>query len=209
MLSETTLLPYFRLNYMKYLLFFTVTLLFSACTSYQVVRITPQSSVTIPTIEKSEYTKLNITNKSKKNLEAEIVTSEGQRTSSFGIAPRGNVEVSVKNNLDLNITNTSDQTIKLRYVSKKGTAPQKTAVEYVSFTLRNNSAKSIPLIIPTVMNPNLSPFSNSGVDLKIGQEILFKVKGKTYTLLTVDSSLADTTIDVASRLKERKKELGL
>jgi hypothetical protein len=39
---------------------------------------------------------------------------------------------------------------------------------YISFKLRNETAKSIPLIIPNVMNPNLSRFLNSSVDLKIG-----------------------------------------
>ena len=43
----------------------------------------------------------------------------------------------------------------------------------VPFTLRNNSLKSIPLKIPGVMNPNLSPMSNSGVDLAEGQKVYF------------------------------------
>jgi hypothetical protein len=82
--------------------------------------------------------------------------------------------------------------------------------EYVNFTLLNKSAKSIPLLIPNVMNPNLSPFSSSGVSLKIGQEILFRVNGKKYTLLVVDDSIEEgTEIEVDKLLKERKKELGL
>lgn len=77
----------------------------------------------------------------------------------------------------------------------------------VPFTLRNNSAKSIPLIIPGVMNPNLSPMSNSGVDLKVGQEILFKYKGKKTLLLTVTEDLRDTKLNVSKLISERKKEL--
>ena len=47
------------------------------------------------------------------------------------------------------------------------------------------------------MNPNLSPFSNSGVSLKIGQEILFREKGKKYVLLVVDNNIKqDDKIDV-------------
>ena len=81
---------------------------------------------------------------------------------------------------------------------------------YVSFTLRNNSAKSIPLIIPTVMNPNLSPFSNSGVSLKMGQEILFKNKGRKYVLLTVSDEIQQgDVLDVDKLLKAKKKELAL
>jgi len=59
------------------------------------------------------------------------------------------------------------------------------------------------------MNPNLSPISNSGVDLKVGQEILFKQKGKTYVLLTVDNSYANKKVDVAKILRLRKEELGI
>ena len=77
----------------------------------------------------------------------------------------------------------------------------------VTFTLRNESAKSIPLIIPGVMNPNLSPMSNSGVNLKVGQEIFFRHKGKKRLLLTVDESLEGKTLKVAKLIKEKKKEL--
>ncbi|MFT4969073.1 MAG: hypothetical protein ACI9O4_000818 [Chitinophagales bacterium] len=56
----------------------------------------------------------------------------------------------------------------------------------ISFTLRNTSNESTPLIIPSVMRRNLSPDSISGVSLKIGQEIQFRVKGKNYILLTVN-----------------------
>ncbi len=84
------------------------------------------------------------------------------------------------------------------------------AADYISFTLHNGSAKSISLIIPRVMNPNLSPYSNSGVELKIGQEILFRVKGKNYILLTVDNNIKNgDVIEVDELLKQRKAELGL
>jgi|GEM_PF-1187331 len=79
----------------------------------------------------------------------------------------------------------------------------------VSFTLRNNSMKSIPLKIPNVMNPNLSPMSNSGVTLVVGQKILFKANGKKQLLLVVTEDYEGTTLDVGKLIKERKKELGL
>lgn len=82
-----------------------------------------------------------------------------------------------------------------------------TTAESVSFTLRNNSLKSIPLIIPGVMNPNLSPKSNSGVSLKIGQEILFRYKGKKRVLLVVSSELEGKKLDVAKLIREKKKEI--
>lgn len=77
----------------------------------------------------------------------------------------------------------------------------------VSFTLRNTSAKSIPLLIPGVMNPNLSPISNSGVTLKVGQEILFRYKGKKRVLLVVGPELEGQTLKVPKLLSDRKKEI--
>lgn len=55
----------------------------------------------------------------------------------------------------------------------------------VTFTFRNNSDRSIPLQIPGVMNPNLSPRSNSGVTLTGGQEIFFTYRGKKTLLLRI------------------------
>jgi hypothetical protein len=78
------------------------------------------------------------------------------------------------------------------------------AQEKVTFTLHNTSAKSIPLIIPTVMNPNLSPFSKSGVTTRVGQEIFFRYQGKKRLLLKVSATNAKETINVPLLLKERK-----
>ena len=79
----------------------------------------------------------------------------------------------------------------------------------ISFTLRNNSMQSIPLRIPGVMNPNLSPMSNSGVSLEVGQEIYFFVKRKKYLLLTVTEEMEGQTIMVNEVIEDRKKELGI
>ncbi len=75
----------------------------------------------------------------------------------------------------------------------------------VNLTLRNSSFKKIPLIIPGVMKPNLSPLSNSGVDLKVGQKILFKYKGKRRLLLKVDRRMAGETLNVSKLMKEQKR----
>lgn len=193
---------------MKYSLLLCVVL--ASCSSYQIVSISPNSSQLVENTSKDPYSKIFLTNKSNQELEVGIVNNaDNEATSGFGINKKGNVEVTLSSEQNLKITNPSDKKIKVRYISQSTEAPQRTAVEYVSFTLRNNSANSIPLLIPTVMNPNLSPYGNSGVDLKVGQEILFKVNGKKYILFTVDSSYANKTIDVATVLKERKKELGL
>ena len=81
------------------------------------------------------------------------------------------------------------------------------AQNYVSFKLTNPTAKSIPLKIPNVMNPNLSPFSTSGVDLKIGQKIYFKYKGKRRLLLEVSKENDNASLNVPKLIRQRKKEI--
>lgn len=82
-----------------------------------------------------------------------------------------------------------------------------TAEDTVSFTLRNTTLKSIPLAIPGVMNPNLSPMSYSGVNLKVGQEIFFFDGASEELLLTVSKDLEGKKLNVAKLIKKRKKEL--
>jgi hypothetical protein len=72
--------------------------------------------------------------------------------------------------------------------------------QYVSFTLRNETLKSIPLIIPGVMNPNLSPHSNSGVRLKMGQEIKYRKGLSTRILLTVDETIKEGEVVLVGEL---------
>lgn len=77
----------------------------------------------------------------------------------------------------------------------------------VNFTQRNNSLKSIPLIITNCMNPNLSPKSYSEVDIPVGEKVYFKYKGKKPVLLTVAEDLKDKTLLVNELFAERIKEL--
>ncbi|GAB4415967.1 MAG: hypothetical protein OHK0039_24960 [Bacteroidia bacterium] len=79
----------------------------------------------------------------------------------------------------------------------------------VPFTLHNNTITSIPLVIPGVMNPNLSPLSDSGVDLEEGQKIYFIHKKKRYLLLVVTEDLRGQTLQVGELIAQRKRELGL
>ena len=78
----------------------------------------------------------------------------------------------------------------------------------VSFTLLNRSARSIPLYIPRVMNPNLSPFSSSGVTLRVGQEIQFRYRGRREVLLVVDRKLEGQKLVVNQLLSARRAELA-
>jgi len=156
---------------------------------------------------------LQLKNNTGKGIEVKVRNKQtGEFVRGFGLGPLGKVEVMVEQDNQLVLTNSSSKMGKVvvTVLDKNAKWPAKGTSASISFTLINKSAKSIPLIIPNVMNPNLSPFSTSGVDLKIGQELLFKNKGKRYVLLTVDETIkAGDKIDVNQLLKARKKELGL
>jgi hypothetical protein len=81
----------------------------------------------------------------------------------------------------------------------------------IGFTFHNGSLKSIPLVIPSVMNPNLNPLSNSGVELKIGQKVYFYPNGtseKRELLFTVDESFQQNQVlEIDQLIEKRKKEL--
>jgi hypothetical protein len=80
----------------------------------------------------------------------------------------------------------------------------------VKLTFRNGSLKSIPLVIPGVMNPNLSPMSKSGVELTYGQEVLFFQNGdrrKQTLLFVVGPQFKDGEIlDIDDLVREKMKE---
>ncbi len=77
----------------------------------------------------------------------------------------------------------------------------------VSFTLLNRTMKDIPLKIPGYMNPNLSPMSNSGVTVSVGQKVYFRFKGKKRLLFVADESLEGKKLIVNKLISERKKEI--
>ena len=156
----------------------------------------------------------NIKNKTAQGIDVSVRSkSTNEQLKGFGLNKNSRAKIGVEQNNKLVLNNNGAKDVGLRIkIVEKNMRPvqnqnQNTAV---SFTLRNNSANAIPLIIPTVMNPNLSPFSNSGVNLKIGQQIFFRAKGKKYLLLEVDNSIQNgDVVDVSALLKERKKALGL
>jgi hypothetical protein len=155
----------------------------------------------------------DLRNRSSEQVEIAVIHKEdGRQVSGFGLNKGGDAQVSVENGCQLIIANESPASVKISYVlNEKSAAPaEKESRESVSFTLANTSLNSIPLIIPNVMNPNLAPNSESGVDLAIGQEVFFKSGSKKYVLLVVDQSIENgAVIDAAELLKQRKAELGL
>lgn len=179
----------------------------------EVVEVPAQSTIEL---EYSDYemNKVTLKNKSEKGLDVKVLDkASGEQIRGFGLGDKGaKVHVLVEESSKLVLQNKSNQAVQLEVKSAQGEEMkvEKSEDTYITFTLQNKTAKSIPLIIPSVMNPNLSPFSKSGVYLKVGQKIIFKHKGRRHTLLVVDTDIQnDEVIDVAKLLKERKKELGL
>jgi hypothetical protein len=91
-------------------------------------------------------------------------------------------------------------------------APFLAFTQNIPMTFHNGSFSSIYLSIPGVMNPNLSPKSNSRVSLDAGQIVYFfpkGKKGKKEILFTVSPTWKkDTILQIDEIVKTRKKSLG-
>ena len=81
----------------------------------------------------------------------------------------------------------------------------------INLTFHNGSLQSISLEIPAVMNPNLNPLSNSGITLKLGQNVYFYPNGrskKRALLFTVDETFVQNQVlEIDELIDKRKKEL--
>ena len=147
---------------------------------------------------------VKIWNKSKFDLG---VSAREQKTDSlvkgFGLDPGSSAVLEVNKGLYLQFENRYLASLKVEYTLQKGVEGKKKSTKPLTpqraFYLENNTAQSIPLRIPGVMNPNLSPFSRSGVDLPNGQKIFLDLNGKRILLLTVTDSIPHgARIDVAN-----------
>jgi hypothetical protein len=81
----------------------------------------------------------------------------------------------------------------------------------IPMTFHNGSLKSIPLNIPGVMNPNLSPRSDSGIELEPGQKVLYfpnGKKGKKELLFEVNGTFKKDTILQIHEIIRQKKQLS-
>ena len=128
----------------------------------------------------------------------------------FGMSKNSKEKVLVEGDAILVLTNESNSSVELQYQTSEGyIAPAKDS-DGVKLTFHNGSLASIPLIIPGVMNPNLSPLSDSGVSLGYGQKVFFKEKGKQYLLFEIDETFKDgDQLEIQDLIKARKKELGI
>lgn len=154
---------------------------------------------------------VSVQNLSGKGIEVAVVdAATGQQVRGFGLGRRAQAKVYITEGQVLELTNSTakKRLAKVRFAPQPP-APVSDSQRSINFTLHNSSLRSIPLVIPGVMNPNLSPLSDSGVDLQVGQPIYFRHKGKEALLLKVDENIRDgERIDVAELIKKRKQELS-
>lgn len=152
-----------------------------------------------------------IKNQSFNAMEVKVLSKDLKQVRGFGLSAMGNAKVMVEKENQLVLVNNSDSDINVKFsIKEESPKVMELSGNNVSFTLENNTDASIPLWIPSVMNPNLSPKSKSGVELKYGQKIYFRDGLKKYVLLEVDEKIAkDSVINVAQLLANRKKDLDI
>lgn len=153
---------------------------------------------------------VNISSTSKTPIDVSVIDPKTKKqVQGFGLGSYGNAVVSVNPDHILRLKNNSlnDMNLSIEFVERKPYTYNPENAPEINFTLHNSSLKSIPLIIPNVMNPNLSPMSNSGVSLKVGQKIYFRDGAKKVLILTVDEYIKPgDKIDMAKLVKDLKKD---
>ena len=177
---------------------------FSNIQAQERLEIPAQDSI-VYMLPEGDYNSVSLHNKSDKELRVQIINLENSKeTGGFGLAAQGKVAVALNPKKGLRLLNPSADEVRVlcRAQKQTETTPAPPNLKQIDFTLVNSSAKSIPLIIPNVMNPNLSPFSKSGVRLAVGQKIYLKKGISRKLLFEVPDSLSNgTQLDVPALLK--------
>lgn len=196
---------------MRLLLFFALILLSPFCAAqkqYLSIPANQDVEVRVPAGTSSE---VFLHNPSQTILTVEVVRADNREfVRGFGLRKSSKEQVLVESNAILILGNDSDSPIEISYETSKSSQESKSISNSVQLTFHNGSLASIPLIIPGVMNPNLSPQSNSGVTLNSGQKVFFKEKGKQFLLFEVDQSFKNgDVLEIQELIKARKKQLGI
>lgn len=185
-------------------LFIGILTIVSQLSAKEKIDIPASKAVELTYDEFSNYD-VKISNKSGKQINVAVLDKDTRKqVSGFGLGPMGNAVLYVAEGNILKLKNTSskDISVSISFVDRKPKPQKEVYTKAINFTLHNSSLKSIPLVIPNVMNPNLSPISNSGVSLAIGQEIYYKKGLKKVLILTVDESIkTGDKIDIAKLVK--------
>ena len=189
---------------MKKILFGLLVMIFTGLSAQQAqIELLGGQSLELDFVDYPLYG-LKLKNSSSAEIEVSIISRvSNEQVRGFGLAPKSTVEeVLIESDSYALFTNLSDNAASFSIEATPVVATPVTKTEGVSFTLRNNTLKSIPLIIPSVMNPNLSPQSNSGVYLKYGQKVYLRRGVSKKLILTVDGTIREgALIDVDSIIR--------
>lgn len=195
---------------MKKILIGLLVMIFTGLSAQQAqIELLGRQSIEIDFVDYRFYA-LKLKNSSSAEIEVSIISRvSNEQVRGFGLAPKSTVEeVLIESDSYALFTNLSDNQALFSIEASPKVAAPVTESDGVSFTLRNNTLKSIPLVIPSVMNPNLSPKSNSGVYLRYGQKVYLRRGVSKKLILTVDETIREgALIDVDSiiRLVEDEK----
>ena len=162
------------------------------CHIKNILIIPPKNHVSLH-LEESLPADILIKNKGMGKLAVSVNYAKNQRQiSGFGLDGSTTGKILVKKNCVLQFKNENafEKVVhfKVEDISKK---KEQVAVREINLELINKSSKSISLIIPGIMSPNLLPNSTSNVKLKIGQEIIFKKYLNKSIIYTVSEKNED------------------
>ena len=189
------------------IILFTPLLIYSQRIETSKILIPPKQIIQINYPLLRNYN-LKIWNKSKLDL---TISTHKKETDSiikkFVLVKDSSALLSISNKMYIQFENKYLANIKVEYSFQNGTSikknKRKSLTPQRAFYLENNTAQRIPLRIPGIMNPNLSPFSRSGVDLKNGQKIYLDFNGKRILILEVTDSIKHgDRIDIATLINK-------
>ena len=189
------------------IILFTPLLIYSQRIETSKILIPPKQIIQInyPLLRNYNF---KIWNKSKLDL---TISTHKKETDSiikkFVLVKDSSALLSISNEMYIQFENKYLANIKVEYSFQNGTSikknKRKSLTPQRAFYLENNTAQRIPLRIPGIMNPNLSPFSRSGVDLKNGQKIYLDFNGKRILILEVTDSIKHgDRIDIATLINK-------
>lgn len=186
---------------MKKILIGLLVMIFTGLSAQQAqIQLLGRQSIELDFVDYRFYA-LKLKNSSSAEIEVSIISRvSNEQVRGFGFAPKSTVEeVLIESDSYALFTNLSDDEALFSIEASPKVAAPVIESDGVSFTLRNNTLQSIPLVIPSVMNPNLSPKSNSGVYLKYGQKVYLRRGVSKKLILTVDETIREgALIDVDS-----------
>ena len=189
---------------MKKILIGLLVMIFTGLSAQQAqIELLGRQSIEIDFVDYRFYA-LKLKNSSSAEIEVSIISRvSNEQVRGFGFAPKSTVEeVLIESDSYALFTNLSDDEALFSIEASPKVAAPVTESDGVSFTLRNNTLKSIPLVIPSVMNPNLSPKSNSGVYLRYGQKVYLRRGVSKKLILMVDETIREgALIDVDSIIR--------